>query len=66
MRLSQGRRRESATLSRSSIALSPLEGLDDAGRARAIDALHATMAAHETRDGVLFESAAWITETTQP
>ena len=43
-----------------------LQGLDDAGRARAIDALHATMATHETPDGVLFESAAWITETTRP
>ncbi len=43
-----------------------LEGLDDAGRARAIDALHATMAAHETPDGVLFESAAWITQATRP
>jgi SAM-dependent methyltransferase len=43
-----------------------LKGLDDAGRVRAIDALHATMAAHETTDGVLFDSAAWITEATRP
>jgi SAM-dependent methyltransferase len=43
-----------------------LKGLDDAGRGRAIDALHATMAAHETPDGVLFDSAAWITEATRP
>ena len=43
-----------------------LEGLDDAGRAHAIDALHATMAAHETPDGVLFDSAAWIIDTTRP
>ena len=43
-----------------------LEGLDDAGRARAIGALHATMAAHETPDGVLFESAAWIIQATLP
>ena len=43
-----------------------LEGLDDAGRARAIDALHATMAAHETPDGVLFESAAWTIQATRP
>ena len=42
-----------------------LEGLDDAGRARAIDALHATMTAHETPDGVFFESAAWITQATR-
>ena len=43
-----------------------LEGLDNAGRARAIDALHATMAAHQTHDGVRFESAAWITLATRP
>ncbi len=43
-----------------------LDGLDDAGRARAIDALHATMAAHETPDGVLFDSAAWTIQATRP
>ena len=43
-----------------------LEGLDDAGRTRAIGALHATMAAHETPDGVLFASAAWIIQATLP
>ena len=42
-----------------------LQGLDDVGRARAIDALHVTMAAHETPDGVLFESAAWTTQATR-
>jgi SAM-dependent methyltransferase len=42
-----------------------LEGLDDAGRARAVDALHATMTAHETPNGVLFDSAAWITGATR-
>ena len=43
-----------------------LGGLDDAGRARAIDALHATMTAHATPDGVLFESAAWTIQATRP
>jgi SAM-dependent methyltransferase len=43
-----------------------LEGVDDAGRARAIDALHTTMAAHATPDGVLFESAAWTIQATRP
>lgn len=43
-----------------------LEGLDDAGRSRAVDALHATMAAHQTPDGVLFESAAWTIHATRP
>jgi SAM-dependent methyltransferase len=42
-----------------------LQGLDTAGRARAIDALHATMAAHATSDGVLFESAAWTIQATR-
>jgi SAM-dependent methyltransferase len=42
-----------------------LEGLDDDGRARAKDALHTTMAAHETPDGVRFGSAAWITQATR-
>jgi SAM-dependent methyltransferase len=36
-----------------------LDGLDDTGRARAVDDLRATMAAHETSDGVVFGSAAW-------
>jgi SAM-dependent methyltransferase len=43
-----------------------LEGLDDAGRTRAVDALHATMAAHETPDGVLLGSAAWTIQATRP
>ena len=43
-----------------------LGGLDDAGHARAIDALHATMAAHATPDGVFFESAAWTIQATRP
>jgi SAM-dependent methyltransferase len=41
-----------------------LEGLDDAGRARALDALRSTVAAHETDQGVIYESAAWITRAT--
>jgi hypothetical protein len=43
-----------------------LQGLDNAGRGRAIDALHATMAAHATADGVIFESAAWTIQATRP
>jgi ubiquinone/menaquinone biosynthesis C-methylase UbiE len=43
-----------------------LEGLDAAGRARAIQELHATMAAHTTSDGVVFGSSAWIVEATRP
>jgi hypothetical protein len=42
-----------------------LQGLDGAGRARAVDALHATMTAHETPKGVLFDSAAWVINATR-
>jgi len=34
--------------------------LDDATKARALDNLRATMADHETADGVTFDSAAWV------
>ncbi len=37
-----------------------LDGLDDGARSDAQDALRATLAAHRTPDGVLYESAAWI------
>lgn len=43
-----------------------LEGLDEAGRARAVDALRATLIAHETPDGVLLGSAAWIIRAARP
>lgn len=36
-----------------------LAGLDDTGRARHVDDLRATMAVHESSDGVVFGSAAW-------
>ena len=42
-----------------------LEGLDDTGKARARDALRATVAVHETGGGVLYASAAWITTATR-
>lgn len=42
-----------------------LDGLDDDGRTRAIDDLRATMAAHATPDGVLFDSAAWLIHATR-
>jgi SAM-dependent methyltransferase len=37
-----------------------LDGLDAEGRTRALDSLRASVAAHATGDGVLYESAAWI------
>lgn len=38
-----------------------LEGLDDAGRDDAVDALLAVTTAHEGADGVTFDSATWLT-----
>lgn len=43
-----------------------LDGLDDDGRARALEALRTTMAAHETDAGVLYNSAAWIIQARRP
>jgi len=37
-----------------------LEGLDEAGREQALEALRTTLAAHDDGDGVRFDSAAWI------
>jgi SAM-dependent methyltransferase len=37
-----------------------LQGLDEAARRGALDALRATIDAHATEDGVLFQSAVWI------
>jgi SAM-dependent methyltransferase len=42
-----------------------LEGLDEDTCARAHDALRATVSAHATPDGVLYESAAWIIRATR-
>jgi len=43
-----------------------LQGLDHADSAGAVDGLRATMAAHETGDGVVFGSAAWTIRATRP
>jgi hypothetical protein len=37
-----------------------LAGLDSGAVQRALARLHATLAAHETRQGVLFNSRSWI------
>jgi len=37
-----------------------LEGLDEERRARALDALRATVTAHSTADGVVYNSGAWL------
>jgi SAM-dependent methyltransferase len=43
-----------------------LEGLNDTSRADALDALRATIDAHETPDGVLYESATWTIRAVRP
>jgi SAM-dependent methyltransferase len=43
-----------------------LDGLDDHDREAANDALRATIAAHATPDGVVYDSAAWIIQATRP
>jgi SAM-dependent methyltransferase len=43
-----------------------LEGLDEAGRRRALDGLKVTVDAHTTPDGVVFGSAAWVIRATRP
>ena len=42
-----------------------LEGLDGAGRARALEALRATITAHTTANGVLYKSATWTVSATR-
>ncbi|SFO85105.1 Ubiquinone/menaquinone biosynthesis C-methylase UbiE [Amycolatopsis arida] len=43
-----------------------LEGLDAAGRARALDDLRATLADHRTERGVRYDSACWLVEARRP
>jgi len=43
-----------------------LQDLDDATRSRALENLRATMADHQTADGVSFDSAAWIITARKP
>jgi len=43
-----------------------LEDLDEATRAQALDNLRATMVDHQTGDGVIFGSAAWIMTARKP
>jgi ubiquinone/menaquinone biosynthesis C-methylase UbiE len=43
-----------------------LDGLDASGRRRALDALRATLAAHETVDGVVYDSAIWVIRAMRP
>jgi hypothetical protein len=42
-----------------------LRDLDEPGRDRARDALHATTAAHATAEGVLYDSAIWVVTATR-
>jgi SAM-dependent methyltransferase len=40
--------------------------LDDAGRAAALESLHASLRAHETSAGVLFGGSAWLVRASRP
>jgi SAM-dependent methyltransferase len=48
------------------IARGMTQDLDDAQRARALDALHATMVDHDTGQGVLFGSGSWLITARRP
>jgi ubiquinone/menaquinone biosynthesis C-methylase UbiE len=43
-----------------------VDDLDDGAKARALDDLRATMAAHQTPRGVYFDSAAWLIQARRP
>ena len=43
-----------------------LQGLDDQERTRALENLRRTLSAHDTRHGVLYDSATWITRARRP
>lgn len=43
-----------------------LEGLDEDRRAQALAALRATVTAHSTGDGVVYNSGAWLIRATWP
>jgi SAM-dependent methyltransferase len=43
-----------------------MDGLDDDGRARALDALRTTLDAHDTDEGVMYDSAAWLITAERP
>lgn len=55
-----------AFISRGGAARGLLQGLDDSDRSRALDALRATMAAHESDEGVQFGSAGWLITARRP
>jgi len=42
-----------------------LQGLDDADRVRALGALDESIVAHETKDGVVYDSGVWLIEATK-
>jgi SAM-dependent methyltransferase len=43
-----------------------LNGLDETVTARALDALRATLLAHDSDEGVLFDSSAWLIQARRP
>ena len=53
-------------LGRGGVVRGLLQGLEPSDRQRALDAFRATMASHETADGVRFNSAAWLITAERP
>jgi len=43
-----------------------LEGLDEAGRSRALEDLRASLVRHDTGSGVSYDSAAWLLSARRP
>jgi hypothetical protein len=43
-----------------------LEGLDQSERQRALDTLYEALSEHTTRNGVCFDSAAWLIQARRP
>jgi hypothetical protein len=55
-----------AFLSRGGVVRGLLRDLEPSDRERALEAFRATMASHETEDGVRFGSAAWLISAGRP
>jgi SAM-dependent methyltransferase len=53
-----------ASIMRFGIVQALLKDLDDHARSKALDVLRTVISDHETRDGVLFESSAWLVRAT--
>ena len=55
-----------AFVQRTGMARGLLQGLDDSDRARALETLQQAIVAHETDDGVVFDSGVWMISADKP